>query len=125
MVYDWCIYNKLSLNPTKCSYMLITPKHVTEEPVLVLGGETVLRVTDFKYLGLFIDDSLKFHKQIDQLCIKMSRLCGVSHRLGHHLDYVSARNFYYSFVYSVLTYCVCIWGGILQCTARGAHLESL
>ena len=124
-VYDWCVHNKLSLNLSKCNYMLVTPKKITEDPVIVLGGERILRARSVKYLGVYLDDSLKFQDQINHLSKKMSQICGVSYRLGHHLDLGSAYNFYYSCVYSTLTYCVCVWGGVLQCTARANLLQRL
>ena len=32
---------------------------------------------------------------------------------------------YFSCIYSVLTYCLCIWGGVLQCTERGQRIIKL
>ena len=36
---DWCRFNKLALNPSKCEYMLLTNKHVVHQPNIHLNGE--------------------------------------------------------------------------------------
>ena len=125
VVSDWCKFNKLALNGNKCKYMLITTKIVTSDPVIKLDDVPVSRVEKFKYLGVELDDNLKFHDQIDYLCCRMSQMCGVTYRLRDNLNLESARNVYYSCIYSVLKYCIGIWGGVLQCTERGARLTAL
>ena len=105
--------------------MLITTKKVNVNPVILLDNETVPRVNSYKYLGVFMDDSLKYHDHIDYIHSRLSRLCGISYRLKDHICFNSAKSFYYSCVYSILTYCICVWGGILQCTSRGDRLKSL
>ena len=125
VVFDWCCYNKLSLNPSKCSYMFFTNKIVIDDPVICLDSNHINRAKEFKYLGIYLDDGLKYHKQLDFLCGKMARLCGVSYRLKRHLDIRSAKKVYFSCIYSVITYCLCIWGGVLQCTERGQRIIKL
>ena len=73
-------------------------------------------------MGIKINDSLKYHAQIDFLESKLSRLCGLSYRLRGYFNKKTAKTYYYSLVYSTLIYCICVWGGILQCTQRGHRL---
>ena len=83
------------------------------------------RVHEFKYLGIKIDDKLKFQGHIDYLSSKVSSICGSSYRLGNLLNLRTAKNFYYSCLYSIVTYCICVCGGVLQCTQRGRSLNRL
>ena len=53
---------------------------------------------------------------------KLCRLHGVSYKLQYYLNAGAAKNLYFSFIYFSLVYCICIWGGILQCTQRGRLL---
>ena len=125
VIFDWCTFNKLSLNASKCKYMLFTNKTIETDPVILLNQLPIERVTEYKYLGVYMDDKLKYERHIDYLCGKISKLCGMSLRLKGHLDLKAARNVYYSCVYSSLMYCIGVFGGVLQCTQRGNRLKSL
>ena len=125
MVFDWCCYNKLSLNPSKCSYMLLTNRNVEIDPIIELDGEQLSRAHEFKYLGIFLDDKLKYQKHIEYLCDRMSSFCGITFRLQKLLDIKSAKNVYFSCIYSILIYCICVWGGVLKCSQRGSRLIRL
>ena len=125
VISDWCKFNKLSLNGNKCQYMLITTKKVDSDPIIKLEDVNISRVSNLKYLGVQLDDNLKFHDHIEYLCGKMYQLCGVTFRLRDNLNLESAKNVYYSCIYSVLKYCIGIWGGVLQCTERGTRLIAL
>ena len=52
-------------------------------------------------------------------------MCGISYKLGNLMNKVAAKNFYYSCVYSVLSYCICVWGGVITCTQRCEPLARL
>ena len=117
-ILDYCNFNKLKLNPIKCEYMLVTYKHINVEPRILIGNEPIKRVDSFKYLGLHIDEKLKFHSQTKHIKSKLTQYCGITYRLRKFLNLRSAKNMYYACVYSTITYCVCAWGGILHCTQR-------
>ena len=55
----------------------------------------------------------------------MSQLRGVSFRLKNFLSFVAAKNMYYACVYSVFSYCISVWGGVLLTTHRGDKLAKL
>ena len=125
IVLDWCNCNKLSLNPIKSQFMLITSKIVSTPPIVYIGEDRVTQVDTFKYLGMYIDSNLKFHDQISHIKTKMSRLCGVSWRLRNHFSYGAAMNMYYACIYSTFAYCISTWGGIFLATQRGNQLLNL
>ena len=117
-IFEWCNCNKLSLNPAKSEFMIVTNKIVVNRPQLFIGTDPIKEVDSFKYLGIHVDTRLKFHAQINHLKGKLSQLCGVSFRLSKFLDFQSAKNMYNSCIYSVLSYCIGVWGGVSQCTSR-------
>ena len=55
--YEWCCLNKLSINPSKSDYLLITNKQVSIKPQLNIGGNNLSKVECVKYLGVYIDES--------------------------------------------------------------------
>ena len=119
IILDWCKYNKLAINPSKSEYLIITNKTLDFEPELFLGTEIIQRKNCVKYLGLHIDSDLKFSSHLYHIKTKLSRFAGVSFRLKNHFNVRTAKNYYYSCVYSVLTYCISTWGGSLLNGRRG------
>ena len=124
LILDWCKYNKLMLNPAKTEYMILTNKVLPFEPVLRLDDNVISRKTTVKYLGLNLDEKLKFTVHVDSLKTKLARLSGVTYRLHNYFNYQAAKNFYYSCVYSSITYCIAVWGGALS-SYRGRKLIKL
>ena len=121
-ITDWCNFNKLSINPTKSEFMMITNKNIPFMPELKIGNDIIQLKNCVKYLGLHIDNSLKFYTHVDHLKSKLSQYQGVAYRLSKYLNFHTARKYYYSCIYSVLSYCICTWGGALENCYRGKLL---
>ena len=123
IILDWCCSNKLSLNPNKSEFMLLTNRPIDNDPIITLGACNISRSNNVKYLGLFIDDKLNFSNHIINLKKKLSRLAGASYRLRGYFNYRASKNFYYACVYSLITYCLAVYGGALN-TYRGSMLTA-
>ena len=80
IISDWCKFNKLSLNPQKSEYLLITNRKYIS-PALTINGVPLRQVCTSKYLGVYVDSSLKFSPQIQHVESKLSQYCGISYRL--------------------------------------------
>ena len=52
-------------------------------------------------------------------------LCGISRRLSNRFNFRTAKQFYFSSVYSVVSYCICVYGGVLTSTSRGEQVKNL
>ena len=99
--------------------MIVTNKIITSWPQLFIGASPIKEVSSFKYLGvLHFDAQLKLHAQNHHIEGKLSQLCGVTYRLRNFLNLQAAKNLYYSCIFSVISYCIGIWGGVSQCTSR-------
>ena len=105
--------------------MLFTNKHILNEPNIKLGGQVLSRVNSFKYLGIYVDDKLKFNHHVDHLKAKLSQFCGITFRLRRYFNGASAKALYYSCVFSLITYCTTVWRGVLGCGSRGNELQKL
>ena len=119
LLLDWCNYNNMVINPSKSQYILITNKKVDDNPIVKLGGDNIERVSNCKYLGMYIDENIKYHHQISHIESKLRQLRGMTFRIRNYIDKAGARKIYYAMVYSVITYCIAVWGGVLYYTARG------
>ena len=91
-VHDWCKFNKLSLNPLKSEFMLVTHKRVDTMPEIFIGDDLVTHKENVKYLGLCIDNKLKFQSHIDHVRSKLVQFSGISYRLKPFLNLTAAKN---------------------------------
>ena len=89
--------------------------------MITLGTDIIIRKRSVKYLGLHIDDGLRFNEHIEVLKKKLSRLAGASYRLNSYFNQQASKVYYYSCVYSLITYCLPVFGGALA-TQRGSLL---
>ena len=105
--------------------MILTNKRVENPPVLYIGSDQIKRVDTFKYLGVHIDKNLKYNSHYNYLEARLSQLCGVSYRLRNQVNIRTAKNFYFSCVYGLFTYCLAVFGGMALCTAEYKQVEKL
>ena len=60
---DWCTQNFLELDVGKTKEMVVGFKRDrTDVALLAIGGQTVERVQEYRYLGTVIDDKFTFNK---------------------------------------------------------------
>lgn len=73
MIGCWCKKWQMELNPSKTVFMPITRK---TKPLLfryVIHDEPLLRVSEYKYLGVYVTDSLNWNRHIDYICDKSQK----------------------------------------------------
>ena len=59
IVHEWCVEQELEINKSKSALMHIRSSHRTPNPpVAPIGGIPI--VTEYKYLGVLVDDILTF-----------------------------------------------------------------
>ena len=67
------------------------------------------QVSEFKYLGVLLDNKLNWHQHIEFLCSKVSKATGVIYRLKR-LPQNAKKMLYHSLISSKLRYGVASWG---------------
>ena len=72
---------------------------------LILNGNVVKRVTSTKFLGIIVDDQLKW-KQSDYIKNNFFKSIGIINKARNYVNRHTRRNLYYTFVYPYLIYCV-------------------
>lgn len=109
-INQWIESNFLKLNIKKTNYIFFQnrSKHETF-PDLKLNGHVLLQSQSTKFLGVLIDDHINWNKQIDYICDKICRTCGVLYKIKRFLTDEAMRSLYFTLVYSHLIYCVSIW----------------
>ena len=78
LIENWVKCNHLTLNSTKCKYMVISRKRNPSLPqILTLGGLDLKRAECFKYLGLLLSANLSFSEHIQSTCMKARKILGL------------------------------------------------
>ena len=85
-VNEWLHFNKLSLNYSKTSYMIVShnSNQLTDFNVKI-NDQTIMRTTCVKHLGVFID-KLTWSNHIAYLENKLSRSVGLFYRIRQYLS---------------------------------------
>ena len=80
---EWCDRNAIFINPKKTKYMIFSNRRVHPEKYnnwagIKIGGEDILLTTSYTYLGVTLDDQLKYDlhikKTINQISAKVLQL---------------------------------------------------
>ena len=120
-VEQWTVSNKLSLNVDKTFAMLFTNKpYIPDQCNVVFGDEQVGLVERGKFLGVQLDNKLRFDLHINSVCGKLSKSIGIMNKLNSVVPDGVLINLYYSLIYPYLSYCNIAWGGTFP-----AHLHPL
>ena len=70
VIHKWGVSVKLNFNPAKCEAVLFTRKTEIKDINLVMNNQTIKIVKDAKYLGIFSDQKLNWHKHIYETLAK-------------------------------------------------------
>ena len=89
--------------------MLIT-SIARERLDIKLNGVPIEEVDSFRYLGVIIQNNLKYDKYISELTVNVSRAAGIMYNLKALLPVSSLKNVYYSLVYPQLSLFILVWG---------------
>jgi hypothetical protein len=64
--------HKLSVNVDKIDYLFIPCSRNVQPPTIIISGTQIKPSTEIKYLGVILDDKLKFESQVKTIVIKMA-----------------------------------------------------
>ena len=75
-VQKWLKSNKLTLNVKKTKYMIIGShyrlRHLNGDLNVTVNSQQLTRVTNYRYLGIEVDEALGWQSQEDIICTKVS-----------------------------------------------------
>ena len=83
-VSNWIRANKLQLNYEKTHMMVFNSRNKdTSKLNVFIDGHAVKTVKTTKFLGVSIDDDLKWKTHINEILLKISKTIGVMSKLKH------------------------------------------
>ena len=107
----WSTANRLSINYSKTCCMIVTNRKLTYTPLVKINNNFLEFKTSVIFLGIVLDDSLKFNLDSKAVCTKISRSIGIMYRIRSSVPKICLKTMYYSFVHPYLLYGLVVWGG--------------
>ena len=112
-IHDWLSVNMLSLNIQKTKFMIFhTPRRNIRNriPDITIAENKVERVCDFNYLGIHINENMKWNTHINNISNKISKYIGVLNKLKHFLPTFTLKTLYDSLIVPHFNYGILAWG---------------
>ena len=121
-IVKWSNCNRLALNAGKTSALIFTNRlhGVNLELLPKIDDVSVEYCNVVKFLGVEVDNKLKFKEHIKYIHKKLSRVIGVMYKVSKYLPLKAMIGLYYSLFYPYILYCNEIWG----CT-YSVHLNDI
>ena len=108
----WFQCNKLTLNLKKTEYVYFGGPggRIIPPGGLNINGEAVRRVEGARFLGVWVDEGLKWTGQIEKVRAKVGKLIGILGRVSAVIGGKSILMLYNALVLPHLQYCLMVWG---------------
>ena len=107
----WFLSNKLTLNVQKSNFCVFTNNKLEIYNYNIqIGNLTLAEKNSVKYLGLVIDNKLRWNAHISFVLGKISRYVGIFNKLKQYVPTQTLLLLYNSLIYPHLIYAVEIWG---------------
>ena len=109
----WMRKNKLQIHPTKSKYMFIgysynIKNNICNEPILI-NSTPVPRVTNYKCLGVNLDDKLCWDSHIEMICKKVAAGIAAIKRVKPFVPPEMLKVIYNALVQPYFDYCSPLW----------------
>ena len=115
-IEDWFRANKLTLNIEKTVLLHFGPGNKNKEILndITIGGKRLQVETSSKFLGLWIDNKLKWSEHVCKLLVKLQSRKSLLMRGKYLLTVHAKKILYFAQIQSNLTYGLLIWGPMIS-----------
>lgn len=111
-IKNWLTINLLTLNTDKTVYIEFTTKMRNDNLSYSVNG--IQRVSETKYLGIIVDEGLKWDSHINNVTCKIRKTIYKFIQLRQCTSLEIQKMVYFSLVQSHLSYGIVAWGGAYQ-----------
>ena len=118
--------NKISLNEDKTELVIFSPKikQVTDHLNFRISAQEIEISNRVQYLGIQIDQHLKWNEHIKNIIPKLTRAIDVLSKLRHYVPKFLLKKTYYSIFNSHLIYACQVWGQNENCLKKLSSLQN-
>lgn len=112
IIKHWISMNKLIINNKKTTGILFTTERSRKERIeeLNIGNENIALEHTTKFLGLYIDEFLKWSHHLDWLSKKLSSICFGVRTMANYLEKECCKSIYFANFESIARYGIIFWG---------------
>jgi len=109
----WFNKNNLVINTKKTGIMSFHNKQTVHmvKPIVTINKKNLNYITETKFLGIHITQSLKWNAHIKALASKLSKVAFMINSLREILSTYLIRNLYFTKFQSLLRFGILLWGG--------------
>ena len=112
-VASWCDLWKVTLNPEKFKYLHVTKSKCPLVHQYVINENNLSDVDKHKYLGIWIESSLRWDAHINYIIGKANRVLGLIRRTFGPKDPVAIKTAFNALVRPILEYACPVWNPYL------------
>ena len=105
----WFGDNGMQANPTKFQFQVYSSNDIGPISITIDENTTLQSEQAVKVLGVTIDSKLRFTEHVSNCCKKAARQLNALARISRHLNPLSKKIIYNSFVLSNFNYCPLVW----------------
>ena len=115
-VIQWCDVNKLTINAAKTVYMIIGGKRNFKrvEGSIYLKGVVLKEVECTSFVGVLMDNALKWKNHIAEVKKKLCRLCGIFYKLKPIVPQATLVMLYNTFILPHISFGLEVWGSTFK-----------
>ena len=110
IIINWLAANRLVINLDKTHLMLFTNKDRPQSISIQADGKTISEVSEIKFLGVILDNKLKWNAHINYITTKISKSVSVLKMVKYTFPNDILKSIYYSLIFPYYTYCNKVWG---------------
>ena len=109
----WCKDHSLHLNVSKTKEVIIDFRKKQNTHLAVkIDNQVVEQVDNYKYLGIHVNNKLDWSVHASQVISKINQRMFFVRKLHYfNVDKTLISLFYQAVVQSLISFCICIWGG--------------
>ena len=101
-ICNWCNNNKLLINQKKCKIMKFGRDNLNEK--FSFGNNVLAEVSDSRFLGIQMDNRLKFESQINIVCSKLAKFNGLRFKGRNYFSKNVLVKFYNCYAKPLISY---------------------
>ena len=112
LLCEWFKINKMQINAKKTKVMVLGTKRKIKNQVMKIKHDNNFldSVSDFKYLGVILDQNLNWSLHLSCINKKINRVTACVRRIQSYLTEKTLVQLYYSLILPHLDYCSVVWG---------------
>lgn len=127
LVIKWFKCNRLSLNTSKTKYIIFANKYKLrtesyDDFDIVIDNEKLTKTKDIKFLGVILQDDLKWTLHINEKCKKIGQILAILNKLKHNLPGKILKTIYTALIEPHLTYAITSWANLPDTSLKRLRL---